>query len=179
MHRRTILLAPALAAILNSPASAQPAAAFNFKAEFDRARNMGRELQPRIARIGLLFFSDAMIRARIQQAPFGYEKDDNFRAAVSKMQAALSKLLGGEKAELGDTLAVPGDAESMMASKYEANRGKIPGFLADIRKPSGPLRELSDVEILRYQLWVATLMAARQRDVWDVVWKLTGFFPFC
>ena len=178
MHRRTVLLAPALIALFDSSASAQPAT-FDFKAEFDRARGMGRELQPRIARIGLLFFSDAMMRARIQQAPFGYEKDEGFRKTASDMQAALNKLLSGEKAELGDTLAVPGDAESMMASKYEGNREKIPGFLADIRKPAGPLRQLPDVEILRYQLWVATLMAARQRDVWEVVWKFTGFFPFC
>ncbi len=67
----------------------------------------------------------------------------------------------------------------MMASKYQGNRDKIRGFLADIRKPLGPLQALPDVEILRYQLWVAKLMAARERSVWDVVWKFTGFFPYC
>jgi hypothetical protein len=179
MHRRTLLLGPALAAVFSPHAAAQPVVAFNFNAELDRARSMGRDLQPRIARIGLVFFSDAMMRARIQQAPLGYEKDGDFGAALRNMQVELNKLLAGEKPDLGDVLQVPPDAVTMMASKYEANLSKVPNFLIDIRKPPGPLQLLPDPEILRYQLWVSTLMAARRRDVWDIVWKLTGFFPFC
>ena len=180
MHRRTLLLAAASVAPLVSPVCAQPASVrFNFDSEFGRARDMGKELQTRIARIGLLLFSDAMIRARIAQKPFGYEDGAEFRSAVSEMQATLTKILEGTTAEIGVPLSVPGEAASLMASRYKDNEGKIPTFLIDIRKPAVPLRALPDVDILRYQLWTSTLVAARDPKVWGVAWKFTGFFPFC
>lgn len=180
MHRRTLLLAAASVAPLVSTVQAQPdRIPFNFDAEFSRARDMGKELQPRIARIGLLLFSSAMIRARIEQKPLGYEGSSEFRDSVGRLQATLAKILEGTTAEIGVPLSVPGDAANLMASRYKENESKIPTFLVDIRKPPGPLRVLPDVEILRYQLWISTLVAARDQNTWSVAWKFTGFFPFC
>lgn len=180
MHRRTLLFVAASLAPLAAPTQAQPGRVqFNFDAEFERARSMGKELQPRIARIGLLLFSNAMMRARAEQQPFGYEKGGDFLKAATEIQRVLRRNLSGEASEISIPLNVPNDVAAMMASRYKDNEGKLPTFLIDIRKPPGPMRELPDIEVVRYQLWTSTLVAARDRSVWDIGWKFTGFFPFC
>lgn len=180
MDRRSLLLGAALVALAGRTGWAQSPPPFDFDKELARARQAGRELrQSELARLGLVLFANSMLAIRTNLQPLGYEKGPEFQLMAREMRQALQELLLSPDARLPDVLEPPGSAIEAMQTRYKKNFPDIPKFLEVIKSSQSTITLLQPQQILRHQLTIAVLIAARKESVWQMILRGTGCFPFC
>jgi len=174
-RRRMFGAIAALAATTAIPITAA-GQAFDIGEQAKQLRDrLPEEMTDPVVRFGLVEFAYAFRFARIEIAPLGYEKSENFQRISSIVVEGLQKVLSS-----APTLEpLHEEFIQTIETAYQKNLGTTKVVYARVREVVRALVTFSDDEITAFQLRISIILNSAARDLWKEASSVTCAYPFC